>query len=203
MPETALLACGHSILPLMKKFALTLFLIGLATPAFSNSIVPTPEEVRQGYLGSLQEKLVQEVLADNFGGAKVIAKEIESVIGLKLTSSNIAPCGPWQWVGSTMTTIFPGGRVLGNAGNATWEWVDEKQRKFRIKWESGWIDDCTLSGDALTLSVINNAGAKFTFHRALTPEQAVAKQKEEEQKQADEEKKNESEQPEQGGDEAQ
>jgi hypothetical protein len=152
------------------KIALPLVLLCFAVPAWAQlhgSYVPSPADIRQGYLETLYEKLLQEVKDDNFGVAKLVAAEIDRVSGMKFTSYNIAPCGTWKWVGSTMTTLYPGGKVIGNAGNATWSWIDEKQRKFQIKWETGWLDKCTLSEDLLSLKCKNNAGAEFTFSRAL------------------------------------
>jgi len=133
----------------------------------SKPYIPSPEDIRRGYIEILYEKLLQQVKDDNFGAAKVVAEEIERVAEMKVTSSNIAPCGTWKWVGDTMTTLYPGGKIIGNAGHGTWSWINEEQRKFQIKWETGWIDDCILSEDSLSMKCKNNAGHEFIFTRAL------------------------------------
>jgi hypothetical protein len=127
---------------------------------------PAPPELlklRQGYIDSLNDLLQGYIKADNTAGIKAVTDDID-----KLT-----PCGVWRWVGGKIktATIHPDGTVTENTktedktSKDAWHWTDEINGKFQITWDSGWVDDLTLSPDGKTMLILNNLGQQHIVQR--------------------------------------
>jgi hypothetical protein len=78
------------------------------------------------------------------------------------------PCGTWVWHGGvSKVTLNSDGTVTQDSDRtrAIWHWTDEVNRKLRVSWISGWVDDLTVAEDDQTMDAINNDGTTFTVNR--------------------------------------
>lgn len=155
----------------MRLLPVSALLISSALSPLIAAPVPSPDDIVDAYLETLNKKLLEYVMEDNFAAAKVIGEEIQRLVSLEPTASNMAPCGTWIWVNDKMTTLFPGGKVVSDVGTATWKWLNEDVGRIQINWESGWVDIATLSEDYQTLHCRNNRGWEFDAHRVAPPDQ--------------------------------
>ena len=128
--------------------------------------VPAPPELlklRQNYVDSLNDLLRQYTKDNNSAGVKAATQELDK----------LSPCGVWKWIGAMVktATFHPDGTVTTNTktedrnSKDAWHWTDEINGKFQINWDSGWVDDVTLSPDGTTLLIKNNAGKQYTVAR--------------------------------------
>ena len=64
--------------------------------------------------------------------------------------------GQWEWFANGAVSFRPDGAVQ-QAGGArgSWRLVDAQQRKYKIVWDAGWVDDLYLSEDGKGLQGSN------------------------------------------------
>jgi hypothetical protein len=91
--------------------------------------------------------------------------------GDKITGWRILPgddplVGPWKW-GPAICIFRPDNSVLKGGDTGTWSLVEEKgkERSYTVRWQSGWVDNFSISGNADEFEGTNNNGSKVTGKR--------------------------------------
>ena len=164
----------------MKKLLSLASLLSLLAPALAQQTAsPTPDlsTLRQNYLNSLDQLLIQDVKASDLTAARAVIDEIEKVSPPQSTPAitqtapideTKSPCGNWVWHGGVLIVALNSDGTVSSDGSVTksvWHWVDQPNRTLRIDWTSGWIDHLTLSADGQSMDCVNNNGDTFTVNR--------------------------------------
>lgn len=86
------------------------------------------------------------------------------------TPDDTALVGTWSWFNGGTVYFEADGTARGYMGaeqidSCTWKLMDAADRWYQLTWQSGWVDQLTLSADGNSLAGYNQAGNYVTGER--------------------------------------
>ncbi len=139
-----------------------------ARKAYEAEVKIAVDPIKASYVKNLEEVKKEYLAKEDLISVQAVQMEINRLIS-KVAGTLV---GRWDWKGFGEVTEFKkDGTANSSAGpTAKWRCLDEKTRKYEIRWSTGFIDWAVMSSDGLTLYLKNSIGSTFT-HQKLAEQQ--------------------------------